>query len=122
HARYGCRRVRPASCHRGTGGAGLERGIWLLKDYTGKPHTPRYGALHLQLRLKSYRVRWAAVVAFDRDREDALWGMAGLLKHFRVTFDGPATPSPIRFPPRVPPGFLIEPLPKHTRRTPGGSP
>ena len=81
-------------------------GEWPLADYAGVQHSVRYGAVDLQIRLEKQRVRWFAVVAFDRDRDGtALWGMAHFLEHFRVTFDGPEKHFTVRLRDPVPWAF-----------------
>jgi hypothetical protein len=59
----------------------------------------------MQIRLAKQVIRWPAVVAFTRDRDEALGGMAGFLGHFQVTFDGPGKHFTIRLRGEPPPGF-----------------
>jgi hypothetical protein len=95
-------------------------GVGLLTDYTGKPHVIQYGAAYFQIKIKNRLIRWAPVVAFDRHREDreALWGVAGFLEHFRVTFDGPGRHFTIRLPSPSPRSFTVQRLPGRRKRGP----
>jgi len=97
-------------------------GVEVLRDYTGGLRTVRYGAVYLRIRLVDRTLRWAAVVAFDDRRQDeGLWGIAGFLEYFNVTFSGPARHFTLRLRGASPPGFEIEPIPKHRRVRPRDS-
>ena len=85
-----------------------------------------YGRVFLQIVLEKGKniqlVRWHTVVAFSADRgedDGALWGNAGFLEHFRVTFDGPARHFTVRMPGRPPGGFEVAPGPRPHPRRPG---
>ena len=60
----------------------------------GRGEAVRYGQVFLQIRIGHKQIRWPAIVAFSRDREEAaLWGRRGFLDHFSVTFNGPGSSS-----------------------------
>ena len=90
-------------------------GRWLVTDFQGKPSETQYGSVYLRIRLKDSLVRWPAIVAFDRKRDEALWGLTGFLEHFRLTLDGPQKHFTVRLPAPTPPGFSVEHPPKRRR-------
>jgi hypothetical protein len=91
-------------------------GTYFTTGFRGDLKQAEYGGVNLQIRIKDRLARWLAIVVFDPKREEALWGLAGFLEHFRVTFDGPGKHFTVRFPAPAPPGFDVELIPKRRRR------
>ncbi len=89
-----------------------------IADFSGRTHEMEYGKVTLQIELEKERIRWPAIVAFSRDRTDAVWGGCGFLNYFRVTFDGPSRKFVIRWRDRSSDRFTVTRLRKSKARTP----
>ena len=101
-------RVGPAWCE----------GTWPMTDFAGGKHDVQYGGVYLRIRIETKRIRWPAIVAFSRDRRNALWGRSGFLNYFNVTFHGPENYFIMRLRGRLPSGSEADSLslPKDRRR------